>query len=434
MKKIFFPALLLSFLAVFSSCDDDTVKAETEDETGSGVFNVLGSVDGAYYLQQATQLSEGSLSFINNGTQLNADQAARIVASGEYLYSLNYGTGLLTQLKANNSGGYDLVKEINAGLSVGTTRPRFKLAGENTLMVYNVVTAPLTNDAGEITDNINSLRLASISIPDMSILNLTEFVIPQTENAAKGGKMGFEPMRVDAPVIAGDKIYFGLMHLDMSDPAVPPPFRKPKQSGLETLVFDFPSFANGKIAESGVAAGHTSGYRAPSMHADEKGDVYQSNWFMTANSFDLSEGDKTVITRLKNGAYDTDYLFNVSEALGLAANIATVGWFYVGDGIGYMPVHLENEGNYYNENSWGLARIDLYNKTAVLLNVPNSMLFSYENGVVYDGKFYMAISPVGGEAYVYEFDPASESADGFTRGIKLDGGNVQVEGIYLNEK
>jgi PKD repeat protein len=406
-----------------------TVKA-TPIPVEVNTFHTLGTIDGAYYLAPTDNLSSGNLSFVDNGTQLEADQAARIITSGNYLYSLNYGSGILTQLKLMESGEYTITKEINAGLSVGTNRPRFKLANETTIMVYNVTVEPVKDSNDDIVDNTCTLRLASISIPELSIANLTEFVIPQSENAKMGGTIGYHPMRVDGPVISGDKIYFGLMHLDMSDPTIPPPFRKPKQTGLETLVFDFPSFDNGKVVESDQASGHTSGYRAPAMHVDENGDVYQSNWFMAANSFDLSGGDKTVISRLKDGDYDDSYLFNVSEALGLSTNAATVGWFYVGNGIGYMPIQMESEGHYFQENSWTLARVDVYNKTATRMSIPNAQLFSYENGVVYDGKFYMAIGPIGGDAYVYEFDPTSDSPDAFTTGLELDGANLQVDGVY----
>lgn len=429
MKHLLKSTILLLLLSVVISCSDSDGPIDPPVVLPEYNFNVLGTLDGAYYLAPTESLTEGSLSFINNGTQLDADQAARIISTGGYIYSLNYGTGILTQLELNDDGGYDVINEINAGLSVGTNRPRYKLADENTIMVYNVVTEPVTNAADEIIDNICTLRLSTVALPSLSISNLTEFVIPQTDNAKLGGAIGYHPMRVDAPIISGDKIYFGIMHLDMSDPTVPPPFRKPKQTGLETLVFDYPSMSNGVIVESSDAAGHTNGYRAPSMHVDENGDIYQSNWFMSGNSFDLSAGDKTVITKLSNGVY-TDYLFNVSDALGLTSNIATVGWFYVGDGIGYMPIQLEDEGNYYSDNSWSVARIDLNAKTAVKLNVPLSGLFSYESGVVDDGKFYMAVSPTGGDAYVYEFDPSSTSADGFLTGLELDGNNIQVDGVY----
>ena len=428
MKNLNLGLLALMFAFLSTACTKD----ENPEPEINAPFSVLGVIDNAYYLAQASQLDEGNLSFVNNGTQLDADQAARIISSGGYLYSLNYGTGYLTQLKANTSGGYDVVKEINAGLSVGTNRPRFKLADENTIMVYNVVVEPVYHEsiADSIVDNKCTLRLSSVSLPGLTIANLTEFVIPQSDNAGLGATIGYHPMRVDGPVISGDKIYFGLMHLDMFDPTVPPPFRKPKQSGLESLVFDYPSLSNGSLVVSDLASGHTSGYRAPSMHVDELGDVYQSNWFMSGNSFDLSAGDKTVITRLRNGDYDDSYLFNVSEALGLNSNVATVGWFYVGDGIGYMPIQLEDEGSYYGQNSWAVARVDVYNKTAIKLDVPLSGLFSYESGVHADGKFYMAISPINGEAYVYEFDPSSEETDAFVQGLKLDGGNVFVDGVY----
>lgn len=431
MKNQFWSLFAIVFVLLFTACSEDDIEQEPDGGEKSG-FSVLGVIDDAYYLAQTESLSEGTLSFVNNGTQLDADQAARIIAAGDYLYSLNYGTGLLTQLEANSSGGYDVVNEINAGLSVGTNQPRYKLASENVIMVYNVVVDPVYHETNtdSIIDNICTLRLTSIEIPSLTILNLTEFVIPQTENAKQGATIGYHPMRVDGPVIAGGKIYFGLMHLDMSDPTTPPPFRKPKQTGLETLVFDYPSFKNGTIVKSDAAAGHTSGYRSPSMHVDEQGDVYQVNWYLSGNSFDLSIGDKTVITRLRNGVYDDTYAFSISEALGLETNIGTAGWFYVGDGIGYMPVHLEDEGRYNGENTWAVVKVDIYNQTAIKLDVPLSDLFSYENGIVANGKFYMAISPIGGEAYVYEFDPESDSATGFTKGLLLDGGNVIVSGVY----
>lgn len=429
MKQLINWTWILCMMICIVSCNEDETPIEEPEATNES-YHFLASIEGAYYLASSESLTEGSLSFINNGTQLDADIAARVISADGYLYSLDYGTGLLSQLKRSASGSYDRVKEINVGLSIGSNTPRYKLADENTILVYNVVPTAVLNDNEEVTDYTCTLRLSVLSIPDLTISNLTEFVIPQTENARQGATIGYHPMRVDAPVISGDKIYFGIMHTDIYDPTVPPPFRKPKQSGLETLVFDYPAMTNGTIVESNAAGGHTGGYRAPSMHVDEQGDVFQSNWFMAANGFDLSNGDKTVITRLRNGEYDDSYVFDVSEALGLDTNIATVGWFYVGSGIAYMPIQLEDAGNYYSENSWGLARIDLVNQTAVKLNVPNARLFAYENGVVANDKFYMAISPLGESAFVYEFDPASTSADGFVQGLALDGGDVQIEGIY----
>lgn len=423
--KQLFIALALPAMLLTSCSDDNT----TEDTSiANDTYSVLASIDDAYYLAQSEDLTEGTLSFVNNGTQLDADLGARVVKQGEYLYSLNYGTGVVTQLVPEEDGTYTTIKEIDAGLAVGTTTPRFKIADESTLMVYNVTTETVTNDAAEITDYICTLRLAAINIPDLAISNLTEFVIPQTENAKLGATtdLGFQPSRVDSPVIAGDKIYFGLFHTDIQSSPIPP-FQTPKQSGLETLVFDYPSFTNGTIAETDSASGHTSGYRAPSMHVDENGDVYQVNWFISANKFDLSSGDKTVITKLTDGAYDESYEFNISESLGLTSNIGTVSWFYVGNGIGYMPIHVEDEGNYYSEDSWSLVKIDIYNKTTEVLDVPYSRLFSYQNVVIEGTNLYIAICPQNGDANIYEFNSENSTMN---KGLELDGANVYIAGIY----
>lgn len=429
--KIQFKHLCIAVLftvSLLTSCSNDDNSSNQDSSETISTYSVLGNIDDAYYLAQTEDLTQGSLSFVNNGTQLDSDLAAKVLRQGNYLYSLNYGTGILTQLSPQEDGTYNVVKEIDAGLAVGSVRPRYKIADESILMVYNVTTEPVTDDQGAITDYTCTLRFAAVKIPELTISNLTEFVIPQSASSSQGGSagIGYHPMRVDSPVIAGNKIYFGLMHLDIQSSPIPP-FRTPKQTGLETLVFDYPSFTNGTIVESSSAAGHTGGYRAPSMHVDESDDVYQSNWYITGNNFDLSNGDKTVIKKLSNGQYDDSYEFNISEALGLTSNIGTVGWFYVGNGVGFMPIYVEDQGDYYSDDSWKVAKINVYNKTAEMLDVPFSRLFSFQNGVIDGNNFYMAICPQGADAYIYEFNTENTS---YNQGLSLDGANVLIEGVY----
>ena len=146
MKKQINLIIILLLAIFFAACSSDDSPSEEPEETTIDPFSVLATIDDAYYLAPTESLDEETLSFINNGTQLDADQAARIIGSGGYIYSLNYGTGLLSQLELNEDGSYDVVKEINAGLSVGTDTPRYKLADNNTIMVYNVVTDYVYND------------------------------------------------------------------------------------------------------------------------------------------------------------------------------------------------------------------------------------------------------------------------------------------------
>ena len=412
-------------LLAFFSCKKDNDDDGTDNPTGK-TFNLAASIveggETSVYLAPVTNLKSGSLTFVNNGYELPAANAARVVSMGDYTYSLNYGTGIISQYKNNSTGGYDLIKEIDGGTAVGTKTPRYKAVNNNYILVHNVSVATEYEPDGTTIKSVTpTMTCAVISIPDLVVVQKMEpFIIPQTAASRAEKLYGF---RIDAPVVASGKVYYGLMRTvnGIGRGGIP-------GSGMETVVMDFPSLANPQVIRSDVASGHTNGYRTPSMHVDENGAIYQSNQFMALFGFDLTAGDNTVITKLVNGAYDPTYVFNVSEAL--TDKISTAGWFYVGNGIGYMPIILEDVYESGADNYWSLARIDLNQKTAVKLNVPLSNLLEYQSAVVNDGKFYMAISPIGGEAYVYEFDPAFTSPDAFTKGLKLDDGNIFIQGIY----
>ena len=83
LSMMLFSALTLAVLSTSCKKDKDGEPDEPEVISAESTHSILGSVDGAYYLAQSKELMEGSVSFINNGTQLDADQAARGVASGD---------------------------------------------------------------------------------------------------------------------------------------------------------------------------------------------------------------------------------------------------------------------------------------------------------------------------------------------------------------
>ena len=167
---------------------------------------------------------------------------------------------------------------------------------------------------------------------------------------------------------------------------------------------------------SSVAKGSTQGYRTPVMHVDSKNDIYQ----ITAAP--------SHILKITNGDYDNAYDFDLSAALSM--NAGALGWFYVGDGIGYVPFYDIDRGSGSDVAAWGVARIDVYNKTAVKLNLPENLwLYQYQNGVVEDGIFYMAIAPLGGEGNIYMFDVTSDSPDAFTLGARIK--TIDTSSAYL---
>ncbi len=421
---------LITSLFLIASCSDD------DDDNGGEVapveerrFNIAAEVsDGGNaittYIATTPDLNTGNLSFVGNGLELNATRAARVIAQGNYIYNLDYGGGIIYQYEVLKDGTYSLVKELDVNVAIGTAYPRYKVVDENTIMLHNVVVNTEYEEDGTTIKSVTPTMYAvAIQIPELTVRTIMEpTTIAQTTESVAKREYGF---RVDAPVVSGGKIYYGLMRtIDGIGRGGSP------ASGLETIVMDYPSLTNLKVVRSSAnTSGHTNGYRAPSMHVDESGDIYQSNQFMSRFGFNLSAGSKTVISRLRNGNYDDSYDFNVSQALG--EEVSTAGWFYVGNGIGYMPILLEDiyaAGG--EDNYWSVARIDLKNKTAVKLNIPVSDLLSYQSAVVTNDKFYMAISPIGGDAKVYEFDINSTSPDAFKEALDLDDGNIFIQGIY----
>ncbi|BDD06623.1 hypothetical protein [Aureibacter tunicatorum] len=425
-KHIYFSIIAMAMMAV--SCNDNVNEGSgggDDPEYAENSFTLASEIEAGgqtqNYIDHIDDLTEGEHTFINNGLQVPGERAARVIGHDGYVYSLNYGTGLISQYRPLEAGGYQLIKELNGGAAVGTEYPRYKIVSDDNMMIYNVDVEYVYEDEENqiIKDVIPTMSVATIRIPDLVVTDQHSFVIPTTEES-KAQKA--YPTRVDAPIASNGKVYFGLMRYEDGNSD------KDRVKGLETLVLDYPSLENPTVDYSDVADGHTNGYRTPSMYLAEDGFVYQSNQFMSGFGFDLSQGSKTVITRLSNSVYDDSYVFNVTQALG--EEVSTAGWFYVGNGIGYMPICMEDMAGGENNNIWSVAKIDINNKTAVKMNVPLSYLQNYQSGVVDEGKFYMAISPIGGEAHIYEFDPTSDSPDAFKKTVKLDGGNVYIQGIY----
>ncbi|MDT0645510.1 hypothetical protein RM545_02305 [Zunongwangia sp. F260] len=119
----------------------------------------------------------------------------------------------------------------------------------------------------------------------------------------------------------------------------------------------------------------------------------------------------------------------LSELLGV--NTTSNAWFYLGEGIGYIPYADTDEGG-TGDPVRSVARIDLYNNTAVKPDLPDNLwLQQYQKCVLEDGKFYMAISPIGQEGNIYIFDTKSTSSDGFTVGASLESGaDATYIGVY----
>lgn len=417
MKKFRFYtwALLGAMLLVMNACDDDdALNPDTENPNAERVFHITAKFDGEdaeVYMAGVDELTEGALTFKGNGYAINPVRSARVFTDDlGWVYVFDYGGGYLKKFSYAN-GTYTKVKELDAAPVMGGiphVRP-WKI-NEETILIHNIISSDVEDKGNGITKSA-AMYVTRMEIPLVAIADILEtWTIPAEAWDVEEKAYVF---RVDAPTVLDDKIYYGVGRraIDENDPL----------TGMHTIVLDYPALTNPTYIRTEKGTGNTNGYRGANMHAIE-GYVYQANR--------ATGDDATMIVRLKDGAYDDSWSFDVTAALGQTFN--TNNWYHAGNGICYVSAQFPDVADVNNQ--WGVVRIDLNNQTAIKMNVPMSDLFGYQNGVTIDGKFYMAISPVGssGESapFIYIFDVDSTDPNAFTKGLKLDNGNIFVEGIF----
>ncbi|WP_417444951.1 hypothetical protein [Joostella sp.] len=418
----------VSFLSVFAvslfscSSDDSSGDPDIVDPDPSSLrpyHLVLGSSstgNSATYTQGVTveQLIDPAVtfSFEGFGFEVPSTRTARVYTSddGETLFNLNYGGGAVAKYDYESGQNYGLVSNTDIQAVMGTAYPRWTKIDENFAVLQNVITDHVYSDEeGTVYERTSAMvTLALMDLRTMTVVENNTFEFPWNEEEASEGVFVF---RIDAPVLSNGKLYYGAAK------RVYNPLTAENESlvyeDIETLVVDYPSLNNETTIRTSVdgVAGSTNGYRTPVAHMDEKNDTYQL----------VTSGDASIV-KISNGSYDEAYgSFNIKEILGHNAE-ANTGWFYVGNGIGYVPV-LNTDLGESASSYWDVVRVDVYNKTAVKMNIPLDLwLRQYQWASVIEGKLFMALAPLGGEGNVYIFDPTSTDATGYEVGAKLKTG------------
>jgi hypothetical protein len=399
---------------LFASCKDkeDIKKDETQYGNKTGEFQIAFAVgsDGnsTTYVQGKDDISSGEINFNQYGFEVPSTRTARFYAStdGSVVYNLDYGGGMIYRFAYNGGQNYQQTHQTNVYVTMGTNNPRWTKIDDNYALIHNA--------SAEIkyTDTTNTIFKERTSKITINLVNLKSLDIEKNVNYefvldGEYTNNNYAITRIDAPVVANGKVYYGLTmnkYLPQFDSTV---------SGFintATLVLDYPSLENPTIIKTNIAKGATNGYRTPNAHVTESGDIYQVS----------DDGKQTTFLKITNGQYDESYSFDFSAAIG--RKTSTNGWFYAGNGIGYIPYLKADLGGKATAN-WGLARVDLNSKSVVDLEVPaNLWLQQYQYSVVRDGIFYIALSPVGGEGHIYMFDVKSTAPNAYTLGAKISTG------------
>ncbi|MDW5289067.1 hypothetical protein [Formosa sp. PL04] len=420
LKLTFASALALSIFSCSDSNDDNIAPPDPSAERPYHLVLGVGSTDDSTTYSQGVTITQmqdpnTTFSYNNYGFEVPSTRTARLYTSddGLTLYNLNYGGGDIAKYNYISGQNYSLISNTDVQAVMGTAYPRWTKINEDYASIQNVVTENVYDDPNAESPvylrTKSTVTLALINLNTMIVETNNTFEFPWNEAEAS---QGINVFRIDAPVLSNGKLYYGAAKRHYN--ALTGENDTMVYEDAETLVVDYSTLGNPTTLRTDIdgVAGSTNGYRTPVAHTDEKGDIYQL----------VTSGDATIL-RLDNGEYDESYgAFNIKDALGHAAE-ANTGWFYVGNGIGYVPVLNTDEGDSAS-SYWYVVRVDVYNKTAVKMNISESLwLRQYQWASVIEGELYMALTPLGGTGNIYIFDPTDASANGFTKGATLQTGN-----------
>lgn len=420
LRKTAFAALFSTVL--FTSCSKS--ESEPDTSTSDSEFQVAmasgtGSISGTY-LQGLKDLSSGEISFSNKGYSLQSSRTSHTGASsdGKFIYALNFTVGTIEKLQFNGGDNYTSLGTFDGSIPLGSKTIRFRKLDDTEGSLHIITTTAEYNG----TEYLKHKMILGVGILNFETMNFGTRFNKNLELTLPGtlGSEGYFISRIDAPVRLGNKLFYG---------AAVSKFNKTtgKNDATDktfTVVVDYPGLTTASVIINNNVKGANNGYRKPTQYVNENQEIYQL----------VSDGKALDIVKIKtDGTYDDSYRYNISQLLG--KNASANGWFYVGDGIGYVPYEKVDEdkvpagvnpqGETTYSSPWGVARVDLKNNTIVDLEVPKQLwLRDYQSSVVKDGKFYITLAPVGGQGNIYIYDVKSTSPKG-TLGAKITAGADQ---------
>lgn len=444
-KRTYALAALMALLSLsLFSCDveGDNKPTPNPNPVTTNVFHVVmasGSESPSTTLLQATEdPTKGELDFNGKGYTINTSRAPHLgfPSDASYISVLYYRDSKLERYVYDASlegqyrkDGNTLMFDQRYGKGL-----RFKQVNDQMGSVHEAIGTYQNVDKSQ-PNVLEGVTIFNVAMVDMINLkpntDTWQLKLPVTLPEEISGKKGYVITRADSPVVDGKYIYYGI-NIGKFDPKKPDASAK-KTSYTGTLVLDYPSLTNPRVILHEKQLGATNGYRSLTMFKAEDGYTYQL----------ADTGEVTSIIRLKDGKYDNGFQFNLTEKLNIKGS-RSVGWFYVGNGVGYIPYENQRDGmkkvqrgvnpqgNPTYSYPWGIARMDFKNGTIVDLEVPEGLwLQQYQSAAIRDGKIYFALASFGKSGHICIYDIKSANPKP-TLGTKLSpsGADQYYIGIF----
>ncbi|WP_256006847.1 DUF4374 domain-containing protein [Pedobacter deserti] len=397
LRKSVLAALTLT--AAISSCSKS--EKEPEPQPGDQHFTIASWTQDLQYVASVPSLQSGALTFKGKGLEANG---SRYIWHKQFVYLMNLPEKKFNQYEMGTDGSLKLKASILTDGVVPNYFQSLNIIDDNTMLVLGAPTAGGNGTIG----------WARINLSDFTVAAKGTMSVPF--EAAKPG-VEFYPGK---GFMDNGKFILGGYFYDNTNAAY-------VVDGVRALVYDYPAMTNMRVIKTTATAGGIGYDYLNSITTDEQGNHY---FVASAGKYWTGLGGKSGLVRIKKGTseFDQDYFFDVTSQVG--QNGCLMGVSYVSNGIAFGTVQFEDLMSSVRDRLKNVAQVvklDLVNKKATLMTTPLSPVAMVRSPLVFKGKYYTGIAPVGGEAAIYEFDPAGD-ANAFKKGLTLDGGgSVQVQ-------
>ena len=400
--------ILLSIVSFgLFSCKDDSNETEEITPTEQHFTISAWATGSEQYIAPVSSLTEGKLTFKGNGLEA---QGSRYLWHKQYVYQMNLPEKKFIQYEMKIDGTIAQKSYILTDGIVPNYFQSLNVVDDNTLLVL-----------GGLDANKGQVGWARIRVADFSVIDKGTLTVPY--DAAKPDVTFY----LGRGFVDNGKFILGGYFYNAST-------RGYVVEGTKALVFDYPAMNNMKVISTNLTNGSVGYDYLHTVDKDEEGNHY---FVVSSGKYWTGNGGKSGVLRIKKGTaeFDPTYFFDVTTAVGVENEACLMGMNYVGNGIAFGTVQYENKMASVRDRLTDVAQVvklNLNTKTVTVMNTPLSPVGMVRSPLVFNNKYYTGISPVGKEAFIYEFDPAG-GADSFKKGLALDGGGyMQVQLIAPN--